>query len=116
MLKGFNKNGEMKNVILNEDGSLSIGMSSGGTEKVLNASIVVLSTEEHTITLNKNITEISIANYSENADITMNINTKTYQIGAGLAIDLPINELVESVILVSTEADTKTQLVIKGVE
>lgn len=116
MLKGFDKNGELKNVILNEDGSLAIGMSSGGSEKVLNASIVVLSTEEHMITLNKNITEISIANYSDAADITMTIGSKIYQIGAGLAIDLPINEVVESISLVSTVADTKTQLVIKGVE
>lgn len=116
MLKGFDKNGNIQNVILNEDGSIPIQMSNGGSEKVLNASIVFLSTEEHIIALNKNITEISIANYSDTANITMTIGSNNYQIGAGLAIDLPVNEVVELIALVSTEADTKTQLVIKGVE
>ena len=125
MLEGFDKNGEMKNVILNDDGSIPVQMSNGGAvevvqtsdqEVVLNASIVMLSTEKHTIALNKKITILSIANYSETADITMTIASKTYQIGAGLAIDFPINAIVESISLISTEADTKTQLVIKGVE
>lgn len=125
MLKGFDKNGNIQNVILNEDGSIPVQMSNGGAvevvqtsdqETVLNASIVMLSTEVHTITVNKKLTVISIANYSDTADITMTIGTKTYQIGAGLAIDFPINEVVESISLVSTSADTKTQLVIKGVE
>ena len=66
--------------------------------------------------LNKKVTVISIANYSDTADITMNVGEKTYQIGANLAIDFPINAVIEKITLNSSAADTKIQLLVKGVE
>ena len=145
MLKGFTEKGELKDVKVTENGELltkSEGTQSSNIqnteenpvpvkivtgdrvevvqtsdqEVVLNASIVMLSEEPQEIVLGKKVTVISIANYSDTADITMNIGEKTYQIGAGLAIDFPINSTTENISLVSTAVDTKTQLVIKGVE
>ena len=145
MLKGFTEKGEVKDVRVTENGEVLTKMGgtqntninntddnpipvkiinetgvevvqTSDQEVVLNASIIMLTTEEHAITLNKKITTLSIANYSDTADITMTIGEKVYQIGAKLAIDFPINKVVESISLVSTATDTKTQLVIKGVE
>lgn len=130
MLKGFDKNGNVKNVLLNEDGSIPVKVvdESGGEQKpteiiqtsdkeiVLNASILTVSTESQTIAINKKVTTLCIANYSDSGDIAMSIGEKTYQIGSNLAIDFPINANVDNISLSSTEADTKVQLIVKGVE
>ena len=145
MLKGFTENGELKDVKVSDNGELLtkvVGAQSSTIENtednpipvkiieensvkvvqtsdqevVLNASIMVLSEEAQEIALNKKVTVISIANYSETADVTMVIGEKTYQIGANLAIDFPINSVVESISLNSSTSDTKIQLLIRGVE
>ena len=126
MLKGFDKNGNLRNLIINDDGSIPVQVISGGSavaivqtsdqEVVLNASVIMLSTENKNIVIGKKVTQISIANYSDTADITMQVDGKVYQIGSKVSIDFPINKTVESITLISTGADTKTQLVIKGVE
>ena len=56
-----------------------------------------------------------IANYSEETDVTLGIGDNSFQIGANLAIELPINEDVTNISLSSTEDDNKIQLVVKGV-
>lgn len=85
-------------------------------ETTLQAGLITVGTEAITTSINQKVTDISIANYSETADISMTIGEKTYQIGANLAVDLPINAVVSDISLISTEADTKIQLVVKGVE
>lgn len=153
MLKGFTKNGEMINVILNEDGSVPVGMSgnmntevvndepidvnisnnepvpvsidddveikvtqTSDKEVTLNSSIQTLSTTATTIAINNKVTLIMIANYSEEADVTIAVGNKTYQVGASLALELPMNEEITSLSLTATAADTKVQLVVKGVD
>jgi len=121
MLRGFDKNGNMRNVIVKDDGSIPVSFAENSgelnsKETVLNASILTVSTEAQTVEVNKKVTAISIANYSESADVTMSIGEKQYIVGANLAIDYPINLTVNTVSLVSTEDNTKVQLVIKGVE
>ncbi len=121
MITGIDKKGEMKNVILNDDGSVPVKMEgeiqqTSDKEITLNASIQTLSTEETTITVGKKVTMIMIANYSDTSDVTITVSSKIYQVGAGLALELPMNVLIDNLILTSTEADTKIQLVIKGVE
>lgn len=115
MLKGITKTGEMKNVVLNEDGSIPVG-GSEEIETTLYANIMTLNTEEQTIGINKKVTQISIANYSETADATVDIDGISFVIGANIATDLPINKTVSTIALSSTEADTKVQYVVKGVE
>ncbi len=145
MLKGFTKKGELKNINVSEDGELLVksgGIQNSNIENtednpvpvkivstdkleiiqtsdqevVLNSSILMLSTEAQEITLEKKVTVISIANYSDTADVTMNIGEKSYKIGSNLAIDLPINAIVENISLIASAVDTKIQLLIKGVE
>ena len=145
MLVGITENGYLKNIKVSENGEIltkSSGTQSSNIENtvdnpvpvqiidntqvkvvqtsdqevVLNASILQLSNEATSIDINKKVTVISIANYSESDDITMTVKEKQYQIGSSLAIDFPINDTIENISLVSTGTDTKTQLVIKGVE
>jgi hypothetical protein len=126
MLKGITENGEMKNVKLSENGAMKVELevSKGGLETTsskdreitLIASVLSIGTEEQSIVVNKKVTSIMAANYSETADITLNAGGTDLQIGANLALELPVNLQVENLTIVSTEADTKIQLVVKGVE
>ena len=121
MIQGITKKGDLKNVIVNEDGALSVKVDGEITqtsdkEITLNASILMLSTEPQTIAVGKKVTMIMIANYSETADVSIVVGDKTYQVGANLGLELPMNVVIDNLVLSSTEADTKIQLVIKGVE
>ena len=126
MLKGITENGEMKNVRVNNDGALKVALestedgikttSNQDREITLVASVLSVGTGAQSIVVNKKVTSIMVANYSETADITLNTGEKDLQIGANLALELPVNLQVENLTLISTEADTKIQLVVKGVE
>lgn len=123
MIQGITKNGDLKNVIVNDDGTLPVKLDesvvvtqTSDKEVTLNASILTLSTEAQTIALGKKVTMIMIANYSETADVSIAVGENTYQVGANLALELPMNVVIDNLILSSTEDDTKIQLVVKGVE
>ena len=127
MLQAITKNGEMKNVVVNDDGTLIVNLQdseesgikveqTSDKEVTLKSDIITVGTTNTAISIGKKVTSIMIANYSETADISIGINNKTYKAGANLAMELPINADIESLTLVSTEADTKVQLIIKGVE
>lgn len=126
MLKGITENGEMKNLKLNNNGAVKVEIEEGENginttsskdrEIALNASVLTIGTEGTEIEINKKVTSIMIANYSETADISVNTGSSNLQIGANLALELPVNLEVKNLIITSTEADTKIQLVVKGVE
>ncbi len=124
MLIGVTDNGELKNVKVNEEGEMKVAMdgevvqtsSIQDREVVLNSSVLTISTEATTIAVGKKVTSIMIANYSETADITVNTGSSNLQVGANLALELPVNIEVENLTITSTESDTKMQLVVKGVE
>lgn len=85
-------------------------------ETTLQAGVITVGTEATTIAINKKVTGLSIANYGETADITVTLGEKQYTVGSNLAIDLPINSQVTDIAVVSSEADTKVQYVVKGVK
>ena len=138
MLKGFTQNGEMVNVLVTDEGKLVVegaGGSSGGettinntsenpvpvnitneNETTLNASIQTVGTTATTININKKVTCIDIANYSDTANISLTIGEFTAVIGNNIATTLTINKEVQNISLLSTENNTKTQIIIKGVE
>lgn len=121
MITGIDKKGNMKNVVLNEDGSIPVKIEgeiqqASNNEVTLNASLQTLSTEETSIVVGKKVTMIMVANYSDTSDVTIIVGEKTYQIGAELALELPINAIIDNLVLTATEENTKIQLVIKGIE
>ena len=125
MLQGFDKNGNLKGVKVSENGEVYVIMEggSGGEEQkvitesnetTLYANVMTVGTEAQTIGVSKKVTEISIANYSETANVTVAVDETNYVIAPNVALDLPINKSVGIVGLSATEADTKIQYVIKG--
>ena len=73
-------------------------------------------TEATTIAINKKVTQIDIANYSEEANVTLTAGGIAAVIGSNIAATIKINKQVDNISLVSTAADTKVQLVVSGVE
>lgn len=86
------------------------------TETTLNASVQNVGTEATTIAINKKVTQIDIANYSEEANVTLNAGGISAVIGANIATTIKLNKQIDNISLVSTIANTKVQLVISGVE
>lgn len=127
MLKGITENGEMKNLKLTDNGELKVVLG-GSTEEgvavtttadkevVLVSSVLTVGITATTVQVGKKVTYIMVANYSETSDVTIGIGAKNYQVGANLAVELPVNLEVTSLSITATEADTKIQLVVKGVE
>ena len=118
MMIGKDSNGEYQEVKVNENGNLAVVVTDGSatsTETTLNASVQTVGTTATSININKKVTTIDIANYSESANVTLTIGTVSYVIGSSVATTLTINKDVTTISLTSTEADTKVQLVIKGI-
>lgn len=123
MIKAITENDELVNVKATKDGKLLVDMGESSEEETpqevettLNASIQTVGTTATTVAINKKVTNIDIANYSETADITVAIGDLSAVIGANIATTLVINKDITNISLTSTEADTKVQLIVKGVE
>lgn len=119
MMIGKAENGEYKEIQTNENGVLKVVVDDGSvssSETTLNASVQTIGTTATNISINKKVTTIDVANYSETADVTLTIGSTSYVIGASIATTLTINKDVTNISLVATAASTKVQLVVKGVE
>lgn len=127
MLEGFDENGNLRGVKVSENGELYVVMNGGSgqgggstiiqsNETTLSAGILTAGTTEQTIGVAKKVTEISIANCSETASITVSVGQKNFVVAPNIAVDLPINNTVTEIGITSTEADTKVQYVVKGEE
>ena len=122
MIKAITENDELVNVKATKEGKLLVDMGESSGEETtqeiettLNASIQTVGTNDTTIAINKKVTSIDVANYSENADITLTAGNLIATIGTTVAVTLPINKDIANISLSSTETNTKVQLVVKGV-
>ena len=116
MLIGRDSTGKAQEIRTNENGNLEVVVSGGSgtsSETTLNASVQTVGTTATTINVNKKVTSIDIANYSESANITVGVGDSSYVIGSTVATTLAINKDVTTISLTSTEADTKVQIVVK---
>lgn len=129
MLRGVDENGNLQNVNVSEDGAVSVKLEGASIneqgemsvkvedkEVTLLSEVLVVGTTATEKAINKKVTSIMAANYSETSDITITIGDKNYQLGANLALEFPINAEITNISIVATEASTKMQLVVKGVE
>lgn len=98
------------------ENAVPVSIQGQEVETTLNASIQTVGTEATSIAINKKVTSVDIANYSDEADLTVTIGTLVATIGANISATLPINKDVTNISLTSTVADTKAQLIVKGVE
>ena len=121
MLKGVDENGNLQNVNVSEDGAISVKIDgtieqTSDKEVTLLSEVLVVGTSATEKNVNKKITSIMVANYSETSDITIAIGSQNLEIGANLALEFPLNVQVSSLNITATEDNTKMQLVVKGVE
>ena len=121
MLKAITENDELVNVRASKDGKLLIDTDEAlkiaqEIETTLNASVQTIGTTSTTIAINKKITQIDIANYSEEANITLVVGNISAVIGGNIATTLKINKQIENISLTAPAENTKIQLVISGVE
>ena len=130
MLKGYDENGNLRNVKVTEKGEILMKVAGSGDEGLnvnisnadklatkettLYAGVANIGVNEITIGVSEKVSEISIANYSETASVSMSVDNKNFVIAPGMALDLPINKVVSIVGLSATEEDTKVQYVLKG--
>ena len=122
MIKAITENDELVNIKATKEGKLLVetgGASEGTTQDVettLNASVQTVGTTATSVAINKKVTKIDIANYSETANLTLVAGSINAIIGANIAITLVVNKDVSNISLTSTEEDTEVQLVVSGVE
>lgn len=121
MIKAVTENDELVNVKATKDGKLMVETGTGEEasqtiETTLNASVQTLGAAATTIAINKKVTQIDIANYSETANITLSAGGITAIIGSNLTTTIKLNKQVDNISLTSTEENTKVQLVVSGVE
>lgn len=107
--------------VVGDNGGVMVELADGSLPTAnkpttLYANVITANTEEQTIGVNKEVTEIYIANYSDTASVTVSAANKNYVIGPSMAVDLTINKTVTNVGIAATAADTKVQYVIKGVD
>ena len=122
MLTGINKKGDQKNILVTDEGEVIVKISNeeqestSQEETTLNASVQTIGTSATTIEINKKVTQIDIANYSESANITLTAGGISAVIGANIATTLKVNKQINNLTLTSTEEGTNIQLVVSGVE
>ena len=98
------------------DSPLPVSVQGQEVETTLNASVQTVGATATTIAINKKVTQVDIANYSEIANITIALGGINAVIGANIATTLKINKQVDNITLTSTEEGTNVQLVVSGVE
>ena len=122
MIKAVTENDELVNVKATKDGKLMVETgggeegTTGNVETTLNASVQTVGTTATSIAINKKVTQIDIANYSEEANVTLTAGEFNAVIGANIATTMKLNKQVDNILLNSTIADTKVQLIVSGVE
>ena len=116
------QNDELVNLKATKEGKLLVDIEEGSEgetsqqiETTLNASVQTVGTTATSVAINKKITSIDIANYSDTADITITVGDLSATIGANIATTLVINKDITNISLTSTIEDTKVQLIVKGV-
>lgn len=115
-------NQEIRNLKVTDLGNLKVAIEEGGgssptkNETTLISNLLTIGTDATSIPVNKEVTNIMVANYSETADLTINDGTNDFKVGPNLALEMPINKQVTNLSITASAADTKVQLVVKGVE
>lgn len=92
-------------------------VTSSETTTLASAYVTVGTTATQVSVTADKVTGISVANYSEEATLTITVGTASYVVGPNLALDIPINKSgISSISFTASAADTKVQYIIKGVE
>ena len=110
----------VENVNSTENGSVKVSIEENNVPKIaettIRSEVLSVGIAETSIPINKKITEIDVANYSETSIVTLTIGELEAQVGNNLGITIPINKEAENISIKATEEGTQVQIVVKGVE
>lgn len=133
-IQGVDTEGNLKNIKVNENGEM---MTSGSTsiagvnptedgklpvdigERVITTlmcDIATVEIEATSVEINKKVTKIELANYSDTAKVTVNVGSKSMVIGSNLVVELLFNEDITTMELSSTEEGVEVQYLVEGEE
>lgn len=119
-IQGVDDDGNLRNIKVDENGNIITKVESEEVEvvekKTLLCNVATIGNQATVININKKVTKLEIANYSENANVTITIGSKTYIVGANLVLDIIINDNVTSISLSSEEENTQIQYLVEGEE
>lgn len=109
--------------VVGSNGGMLVEMATGEIKiakentTLISAYVTVGTTATQVAITADKVTGISVANYSEEATLTITVGTVSYVVGPNVALDIPINKSgISSISFTASAADTKVQYVIKGVE
>ena len=131
-IQGVDEEGNLKNIKANENGEMMTSTSIAGVNPTedgklpvdigeravttLMCDIVTVGTEATSIEINKKVTRIELANYSDTAKVTANVGSKSMVIGPNLVVELLFNEEITTMELSSTEEGVEVQYLMEGEE
>lgn len=121
MLKGVDEKGNLQNVFVDDNGALKVILEgaveqTSDKERTVLSEVLTVGTTPTSKPINKKVTSIMVANYSETSDVSILVGNDTLKFGANLALELPMNVDIGNLSITATEDNTKIQLVVKGVE
>ena len=131
MMNGFKDNGEMTSPSYDNNGNLKVKVDEIkvnndnnnpvptrviNLERLIAMNTAIVGTIATEISINATkVTDIELANYSEDVDVAVTIGNNTYTLGAGLAVNVPVNENINSISFATSLNTAKIAYVIKGV-
>lgn len=115
------QNGNPTVPVIGAKGGMLVEIADGELDALeattLFANVMAANIEEQTIGVGgKKVTTIGIANYGEEAKVTVDVDGKSFVIGPNVATELLINKTVTTVGISATADGTNVQYVIKGIE
>ncbi len=126
MLKGFTEKKELKNVTVTPKGAILVSLNGSDKEEgsadipitdnstTILSTVIIVSTTDTEIPLNKKIKSIMIANCSDEQTVIINAGKEDLQVAANVAVELPLNYDVKTLNIRATGEDVKVQICIKG--
>ena len=131
-IQGVDTEGNLKNIKANENGEMMTSTSIAGVNPTedgklpveiggksattLMCDVATVGTEATSIEINKKVTRIELANYSDTAKVTANVGSKSMVIGPNLVVELLFNEDITTMELSSTEEGVEVQYLVEGEE
>ena len=120
-MQGVDNQGNLKNLKVGATGALLVEDANSGeaTEKIrktIACDKAVVGTTATSIAVNKYVSQIKIANYSETASLCVVINNNTYNINSNIVVEIFINANVTDISITSSEDNTAIQYLIESEE
>ena len=121
-IQGVDTQGNLKNIKVGDNGEILVKNVEESeetgikVEKTIRCNNTLVGTVTTNINVNKYVTQVKIANYSETATLSITINGETYTVGSSIVVELKINADVTDIGITASEDNTRIQYSIESEE